>query len=156
MMKKITFKVTIKKEGNLVSLIKNVNKFSSRIRIDLEHGIVTDENLEDNMIDSIMELINHYFEISSIDIDNVSDKSTSIDTSQSDVVANESETDSKTEIEAENPAELENKTIEVASQSKDDLIIKKVEFENEYIENLLNSFMKTAYWTMYKMNISEQ
>lgn len=153
-MKKITFKVSTKKEGSVVSLIKEVNKISCRIQIDLENGFVTAENVEDTMIDSIIELIDQYYTIWSVNIDNTSDESTSIETSQSDIVTDELEDDSK--AEAEKTAKLENKPTVVGPQSEEDLIIQKVEFENEYVENLINRFMRTAYWAMYRMYVPEK
>lgn len=73
-MKKIIFEVSTKKEVSIMSLMKKVNKFPSRLQIDLEKGLVIVENLEDTMIDSIIELIDQYYAISSINIDNTSDE----------------------------------------------------------------------------------
>ena len=151
-MKKIRFKVSIKKEGSVVSLIKEVNKISCRIQIDLENGLVEVENVEDTMIDSIIELIDHYYTISSVNIDNTSDESTSVEASQIVTVVDEP----KSEFTVEENAEPDNKPTVLGPQSEDDLIIQKVEFKNEYVENLINRFMRTAYWAMYKMNIPEK
>ncbi len=151
-MKKITFKVTTKKEGSVVSLIKKVNKISCRIQIDLENDIVAVENVDDTMIDSIIELIDQYYTILNVMIDNTSDESTLVETPQSVTIVDEP----KSEDTVEKTAEPENKPTVVGPQSEDDLIIQKVEFENEYVENLINKFMRTAYWTMYRMNISEK
>ncbi len=151
-MKKITFKVSTKKEGSVVSLIKEVNKISCRIQIDLENGFVAVENVADTMIDSVIELIDQYYTISSVNIDNTSDESTLVETSQSDTVVDEP----KSEVAVEETAEPENKPTIVGPQSEDDLIIQKVEFENEYVEDLINRFMRTAYWAMYRMNIPEK
>ena len=151
-MKKITFKVTTKKEGSIVSLIKKVNKISCRIQIDLENSFVTVENVDDTMIDSVIELIDQYYNILNVMIDNTSDESTSVETSQSVTIVDEP----KYEDDVEKTAEPENKPTVVGPQSEDDLIIQKVEFENEYVENLINKFMRTAYWAMYRMNVPEK
>lgn len=151
-MKKITFKVSTKKEGSVVSLIKEVNKISCRIQIDLENGFVAVENVADTIIDSVIELIDQYYTISSVNIDNTSDESTSVETSQSVTVVDEP----KSEAAVEETAEPENKPTVVGPQSEDDLIIQKVEFENEYVEDLINRFMRTAYWAMYRMNVPEK
>lgn len=151
-MKKITFKVSTKKEGSVVSLIKEVSKIFCRIQIDLENGFVAVENVADTMIDSVIELIDQYYTISSVNIDNTSDESTLVETSQSDTVVDEP----KSEVAVEETAEPENKPTVVGPQSEDDLIIQKVEFENEYVEDLINIFMRTAYWAMYRMNIPEK
>lgn len=118
-MKKITFKVSTKKEGSVVSLIKEVNKISYRIQIDLENGFVAVENVEDTMIDSIIELVDLYYTISSVNIDNTSDGSISVETSQSVTVVDEP----KLEVTVEENAKPENKPTVVEPQSEDDLII---------------------------------
>lgn len=151
-MKKITFKVSTKKEGSVVSLIKEVNKISCRIQIDLENSFVAVENVADTMIDSVIELIDQYYTILNVMIDNTSDESTSVETSQSVTVVDEP----KSEVAVEETAEPENKPTVVGPQSEDDLIIQKVEFENEYVEDLINRFMRTAYWAMYRMNVPEK
>lgn len=151
-MKKITFKVSTKKEGSVVSLIKEVNKISCRIQIDLGNGFVAVEDVADTMIDSVIELIDQYYTISSVNIDNTSDESTLVKTSQSDTVVDEP----KSEATVGETAKLESKPNVVGPQSEDDLIIQKVEFENEYVEDLINRFMRTAYWAMYRMNVPEK
>lgn len=151
-MEKITFKVSIKKEGSIVSLLKEVNKISCRIQIDLENGFVAVENVDDTMIDSVIKLIEQYYTILNVMIDNTSDESTSVETSQSVTAVDEP----KSEATVEETAEPENKPTVVGPQSEDDLIIQKVEFENEYVENLINRFIRTAYWAMYRMNVPEK
>lgn len=143
-MKKITFKVSAKKGESVVSLIKKVNKISCRVQIDLENGFVTAENVEDSTIDSIIELIDQYYTISNVNIENTSDESTLAENSHKD----------KLEVEAEKTAKHENKppTV-VAPQSEENLISQKVKFRDKYIEGLINKFVKTAYWAMYRMNI---
>ncbi len=151
-MKKITFKVSTKKEGSVVSLIKEVNKISCRIQIDLENGFVAVENVDDTMIDSVIELIDQYYTILNVMIDNTFDESTLVETYQSVTVVDEP----KSEAAVKETAKPENKPTVVGPQSEDDLIIQKVEFENEYVENLINIFMRTAYWAMYRMNVPEK
>lgn len=151
-MKKITFNVSTKKEGSVVSLIKEVNNISCRIQIDLENGFVAVENVEDTMIDFIIELVDQYYTISSVNIDNTSDESTSVETSKSVTVVDEP----KSEVTIEENAKHENKPTVVGPQSEDDLIIQKVKFENEYVENLINKLIGTVYWAMYRKNIPEK
>ncbi len=120
-MKKITFKVS-KKEGSFVSLLKNIDKISCRIQIDLENNFITAENVDDTMIDEVIELVNQNYNILNVIIENASDEVALVK----------------------------------KCRSEDDLIIQKVEFGNEYVENLINKFMKTAYWAMYKHDVSEK
>lgn len=150
-MKMITFKVNTKKEGSVVSLIKKVNKISCRIQIDLENGLVEVENVDDTMIDSVIELIDEYYSISNVMIDNTSDESTLVETSQSVTVAHEF----KSGVDVEENAEPKIEPAVIGPQSEDDLIIQKVEFENEFVEDSINRFLRTAYWAMYKKNASE-
>ena len=58
-MKKIIFKVNTKKESSLTSLLKDLNRISCRINIDLENNLVTVENVNDAMIDSVVDLIDN-------------------------------------------------------------------------------------------------
>ena len=146
-MKKIIFKVSSPKENSIVSLIKEVNKISCRINLNLEKGIVTVENVNDDMIDNVIELIDNYHTILGVDIDNTFEEKAEEQKSSvvsDNVVANVTET-----LPEAQPKVLE-------PQSEDDLIIKKVEFENEYVQGLINKFLKTAYWAMFKMNVPEK
>ena len=69
-MKKIIFKVNTKKESSLTSLLKDLNRISCRINIDLENNLVTVENVNDAMIDSVVDLIDNHYTVLSINIDN--------------------------------------------------------------------------------------
>ena len=75
-MKKITFKVSSQKEGSVVSLIKEVNKISCRLYLDLENGYVTVENVSDTMFDAVIELVDNYYTILGVDIDNTFEENT--------------------------------------------------------------------------------
>lgn len=152
-MKKLTFKVSSQKDGSFISLIKEIDKISCRISFDFENGFVSVENVNDIMIDSVIELVDNYYTIVGVDIDNTLENSTensiaAISTeSISDVPSNTVETD-ETVIETE-PTNLE-------PQTEDDLIIKKFEFQNDYLEELINKYVRTISWAMFKMNISEK
>lgn len=121
-MKKMTFNVNFKREINVALLIKEINDIECRIQIDLENGIVVAEDIDDTIIDSVIELVDKYYIISNVNIDNSLEKFTLINN----------------------------------THDEDDLIIPKVKFKNEYIENLINKFLKTVYWAMYKKNIAEK
>lgn len=152
-MKKLTFKVSSKKDDSFISLIKEVDKISCRISLDFENGFVEVENVDVIMLDSVIELIDNYFTIVSVDIDNTLEANTenpmtAITTeSISDVSSNTVETN-ETVIESE-PTVLE-------PQVENDLIIKKVEFKNAYIEELINKYVRTISWAMFDMNIFEE
>lgn len=75
-MKKLTFKVSSPKNSSLVSLLKDLNKISCRILIDFENEFVTAKNINDSMIEDIIDLINNYYNISRIYIDNTFEQET--------------------------------------------------------------------------------
>lgn len=146
-MKKLTFKVSTKKEGNIVALIKAIDKINCRIQLDIENGFVTVENVNDTMIDTVIELINNNYILLGVDIDNNVD-------SDVNVPAVEETTAVSTKSES---ASLQKPTINnIEPQSEDDLIIKKVEFENKYVEQLINKLLRTVYWAMFTMKVSEK
>ena len=141
-MKKISFKVISQKEISVIPLIKELNNISCRICFDIENGYVTVENINTTMIDSVIELISNYYTILGIDIDNTFESS-AVHTNSSGIKEELQETSQK------RPTVLE-------PQTEDDLIIKKVEFENKYVENRINNFLKTAYWAMYNKRATEK
>ena len=152
-MKKLTFKVSSQKDNSFVSLIKSVDTISCRISFDFENGLITVENVNDVMIDSVIELINTYYTIVGVDIDNIIEDNTEnpipliAAKSISDVSSNTIETD-ETSVK-NNPTVLE-------PQTEDDLIIKKVEFQNKYLEELINKYVRTLSLAMFQMNISKK
>ncbi len=166
-MKKITFNVSKQKNYSIATLIKEINKISCRINIDFENEIITVENIDDNAIDSVILLVDKYYSVLSANIDNtleedVESQEVSEDTeqyakSENQETIEESEIKVETETKAadEESATNEQPTV-LEPQSPDDLIIKKVAFQNQYIEELLEKYARTIYWGMYKMNISER
>lgn len=165
-MKKITFNVSKQKNYSIATLIKEINKISCRINIDFENEIITVENVDDNAIDSVILLVDKYYSVLSANIDNtleedVESQEVSEDTEQSTKSENqETIEESEIEVETETKAEIEKSNEEqptvLEPQSPDDLIIKKVAFQNQYIEELLEKYARTIYWAMYKMNIPER
>lgn len=69
-MKKLTIKVSSLKNSSIVSVMKDVNKISCRIFIDFKNGVVAVENVNNSVINDVIELVDNYYTISSIDIDN--------------------------------------------------------------------------------------
>lgn len=134
-MKNMAFKVGTKKEESLASFIKEVNEIPCQFQIDLENGLIIIENAEDTMTEFVIESINQYYTILGVDINNISD-----------------EPGPTLEVEGRENTGPESKPTVVGPQSENDLIIQKVEFKNEYVEYLINKFMQTAYWAMYRHN----
>ena len=152
-MKKLTFKVSSIKDGSFISLIKEVDKISCRISFDFDNGFVEVENVDVIMLDSVIELIDNYYTIVSVDIDNTLETNeenpitTMVPEAMSDIPSNTVETDEMG---------IETEPIALEPQTEDDLIIKKFEFQNEYLEELINKYVRTISWAMFKMKISEK
>ena len=138
-MKKLTFKVSTPKEGNISGLIKAINKIACQLKLDIENGFVVAENIDESTIDVVIDLINNYYTLLGIDIDNSVENDVN--------VAND---DEKVAVSTQKESVSTPKTLE--PQSEDDLIIRKVEFKNEYIEQLINKLLRTISWAMFKNN----
>lgn len=138
-MKKLTFKVSTPKEGNISGLIKAINKIACQLKLDIENGFVVAENVDESTIDVVIDLINNYYTLLGIDIDNSVENDVN--------VAND---DEKVAVSTQKESVSTPKTLE--PQSEDDLIIRKVEFKNEYIEQLINKLLRTISWAMFKNN----
>lgn len=72
-MNRLTFKVNGPKDGNISSLLKAVTKIRCRIYLDVENGFVTVENVQDELIDSVIDLINEYYVLLGVEVDNLVD-----------------------------------------------------------------------------------
>lgn len=142
-MKKLTFKVSLQKGIKFTSIIKEINKISCKINLDMENSTITIEDVNDNMIDNVIDFVDKYYTILKVDIDNRIEEET---------VEGETEiVEDKTE-----KAVLKKEPEVLEPQSEYDLIIKKVEFQNKYIEDILNKLLRTVYWAMYKHNAFEK
>ena len=150
-MKKLTFKVNPKAEFSIFGLIKEVNQLHCRIYIGLENGTVEVENVDEQQLETVIDLIANNFNLLTVNIDNTSDDTVSLPTP----VKAESFAEQPKEVVTEETVEEPKKPTVLEPESEDDLIIKKVSFENEYVEEALNKLAKTAYWAMYKANVSE-
>ncbi len=146
-MKKLTFKVSNPKEGSIIAFVKKVNKIACRLQLDIENGFVTAENVDDTMIETVIELVDNYYTLLGVDIDN---------NLENDVTVSIAKETTDVSVQAENDSEPKATAKILEPQSEDDLIIKKVEFENEYVEQIINKFLRTAYWAMFKKNVPEK
>ena len=146
-MKKLIFKVSDPKEGSIIDLIKEVNNISCRIQLDIDNGFVTVENINDSMLDNVIELINNYYTLLGVEIDN---------SVESDVVVPSVETATEVSPQTKIVSEPEVTIKTLGHHSKEDVIIKKVEFENKYIEQIVNRLLRTVYWAIFKMNLPEK
>ena len=127
-MKKIVFKVNSQKDFSISSLMKEVSKVSCKISFNLAEGLVTVENVDTSMIDYIIDLINKYYSILSVDIDNTNALSNSIN----------------------HISHSENAQITPLPADKNSII------ENEYIDSLVNTLSKTLNWALSKGNVPEK
>lgn len=69
-MKKMKFNV-IEKKVDIVSLIKEINDISCRISINFESKLVTVKDVNDDVIDAVIGIIDKYYVITNVDIDNI-------------------------------------------------------------------------------------
>ena len=126
-MKKLVFKVAKKKEDSLLPLLKEINKISCKICFELNKGIVAVENVDENMLDTVIGLINSYYTIISVDIDNTNEFATKTN-----------DTEKPTTSEPELPEDF----------------VRKV--GNEYIDNKISALCKSVYWSLSKCNATEK
>lgn len=180
-MKKLTFKVNSEKNSSVVSLIKEVNKISCRIYIDLENGFLTVEKVSNTMIDTVIQLVDNYYTILAVDIDNTPQspseeeiipmpKETSIEPAEGNDEESEEETSEKAvtenieESSTEDNEELATDTTETVAkkqptvsepQTEDDLAIQQLEFDNLFVRNMANRLLRTCFWAMYKMSVPQ-
>ena len=168
-MKQLTFKVTSPKDNSTVSMIKAINSIPCRIYLDLENGLIDIEDIDDAMLDSIIELVDSHYTILNVTIDNTSEKAginqgipavketvEDISAVQEPIEDSPLETIEEPAVQESNQPVCESQPIFLEPQSENDLIIKKVEFKNKYIEDLINKLLRTAYWAMFTMKISEK
>ncbi len=127
-MKKLFFKVSQIKDDSLLPLIKEINKISCKICINLNKGMVDVENVEENMLETVIGLVNDYFSISSIDIDNTGETATKTN-----------DTEKMTDLEAE---------------LSEEAVIRKV--GNEYVDTKISALCKSAYWALYTRHAPEK
>ena len=183
-MKRLTFNVKLENNKNKISFIKEIDKISCRININFEEGLVQVEDVTEEFLNKIIDLVDNYFEIQTVKIDNVLDSSkkllTENGTSSSEGFVNNSNEAVQNNTGQDSPNVMlddecdgiesdkvvkasgdddNNYTEEVMTQialpqSKDDLIVKKVEFEDLHIEELLNKLAKTMYWLFFQKKIS--
>lgn len=124
-MKKLTFKVSTPKKGSLIALIKDVNKIPCRIQLDIENGFVTVENINNSSIDPVIELIDNYYTLLGVDIDNSDENN--VNTS-----AVEKTTSVSTQTENVTPIK------DFGAPSENDMFLKSVEVSTE--KALLKTF----------------
>ena len=119
-MKKLTFKVSSKKDGSFIALIKEVDKISCRISFDFDNGFVEVENVDVIMLDSVIELIDNYYTIVSVDIDNILEANTE---NPMTAITTESISDVSSNTVETNETVIETKPTVLEPQVENDLII---------------------------------
>lgn len=77
-MKKITFYVEKQNDNSEISLIKEIDEVSCRLKIDFEKSFVIIENTKGDIIEDVIRILKRHYKIKSIDIDNVEPKQVGI------------------------------------------------------------------------------
>lgn len=137
-MKKIIFKVSSQKEYSVASLLKEVNQISCRIRLDFKNSLVEVENVKDDMIDNVVDLVNNYYTIEEVCIDN-----TTGEQKAQQVILDVAECS-----EEQDKAEKE--------QSRIDETFENVECQNDNINNAINKLLKNVKWFMGMKKATER
>lgn len=160
-MNKLIFKVSSSKSTDIANLLKEITKIECKIKFDLEHGIVTVENVNDNHIDMVIDLINNYYILLEVEIDNLNpnnpNESMQFSTNS---VQSENTTlplcKENTATSDENQLALENDLDNPASAVPENFVYNKISFQNTNVENALNKLAQTAYWAVYKHGETEK
>ena len=76
-MKKITFYIEKQNDNSVISLIKEIDEVSCRLKIDFERSFVMIENANGDIIEDIIKILKRHYKIKSIDIYNVEPKQVS-------------------------------------------------------------------------------
>lgn len=72
-MNTLILKIQKRENESISDLLKKVNEISCRLHIDFEKGIITAKDVNNDAMDTIIEVIDKYFVIKSISVDNVAD-----------------------------------------------------------------------------------
>lgn len=132
-MKQLKFTVSLQKDCSISELLKEINNIKCKIFMDMKNGYVVVENVDNAQLDMVIELVDNYYEVLEVYIDNTITPS---ETSQSNA-------------ESKNTG-----TSILPSISVDDVSSEKIEFNNESITEALNKLLKTIYWAMFHKNVS--
>lgn len=135
---KIAFSISSPAEGAIPKLIAKVSSFNCRVQVDLNNGTLVASDVDPSGIKSVIEVVENCFEITGVDIDT---------------------TDVVFEVEkpnAEETVEIKNRVDKPVTEatSADDLSFKKIEFQDDDVEDQLNRLLKIIYWMMYKQDVA--
>ena len=69
-METLTFKIQGQKTNSIADLLKEINQITCRLHIDFEKGIVTVKDVKNDLIDTVVGVIDKHFVIKSVSVDN--------------------------------------------------------------------------------------
>ena len=135
-MKNLTFYVQTNspKQIDNVLLLEGLQKVAKRSSFDLQSGLIEVKSIDDCMVNAVIELINKYYPILTLDVEEAHN------------------TSSKIEDKDNIQSEPESNPILVALNRNDETFMKKIKFQLNYVERLL----RTCYWAMDKKGIPEE
>ena len=70
----VIFKIEKWKSESIASLLKEINEISCRLHIDFEKGVITAKDVNNDVIDTIIGVIDKHFVIESISVDNTTNQ----------------------------------------------------------------------------------
>lgn len=74
----VIFKIEKWKSESIASLLKEINEISCRLHIDFEKGVITAKDVNNDVIDTIIGVIDKHFVIESISVDNTTNQEKSV------------------------------------------------------------------------------
>lgn len=69
-METLIFKIYGQKTNSIADLLKEINQITCRLHIDFEKGIVTVKDVKNDLIDTVVGVIDKHFVIKSVSVDN--------------------------------------------------------------------------------------
>ena len=73
-METLTFKIQGQKTNSIADLLKEINQITCWLHIDFEKGIVTVKDVKNDLIDTVVGVIDKHFVIKSVSVDNVTEQ----------------------------------------------------------------------------------
>ena len=74
----VIFKIEKWKSESIANLLKEINEISCRLHIDFEKGVITAKDVNNDVIDTIIGVIDKHFVIESISVDNTTNQEKSV------------------------------------------------------------------------------
>ena len=146
-MKMITFEVTSKEEYSIASLLKDVNDISCRLSIDFENNCITVKNLDNALINNVIDLIDKYYKILSVELDNTSEE-------EKENVVNSSE--EETENVVTSSEKVTKNVVDTSKEISEEVLTSNQNyFTTPFIEDSINKLRESIKWLLQNKPVEE-